>query len=158
MHHVGPENDSPGSEHIINILLDDDPRPVRVQAWGGTNTVAQALWRLRESHSEADFRKAVGKVRIYAIADQDSTIWWIRDEAPEALLILNYQFVAINYQHEGHPYSDSDLFSEAWMREHVKEDHGPLGAAYPQDYFSEGDSPAFFYLIANGLRAVEPLD
>ncbi|TNF42464.1 MAG: DUF1593 domain-containing protein, partial [Bacteroidetes bacterium] len=30
--------------------------------------------------------------------------------------------------------------------------HGPLGALYPQDYVSEGDSPAFLYSIANGLR------
>lgn len=155
MHEVGPDHDSPGSQHIIDVLLDDDPRPVWVQAWGGTNTIAQALWRLRESHSGTDFQKAVDKIRIYAIADQDSTIWWIRDEVPDALLILNYQFVSINYQHEGHPYSDSHLFSKEWMQEHVKEDHGPLGAAYPQEYFSEGDSPAFFYLIANGLRATE---
>ena len=157
MHEVGPENDTPGSQHIIDVLLDEDPRPVWLQAWGGTNTIAQALWRLRQFYSEAEFRRAVEKARIYAIADQDSTIWWIRNEVPEVPLVLNYQFTAINYQHEGHPYSDDPMFSKTWMREHVKEGHGVLGDAYPQDYFSEGDSPAFFHLIDTGLRSTEHL-
>lgn len=157
MHEVGPNNDTPGSQHIIDVLLDKDPRPVWLQAWGGTNTIAQALWRLRESYSESDFQRAVKKARIYAIADQDQTIWWIRDEVPQATLVLNYQFTAINYQHEGHPYSDHPMFSKAWMQENIKKNHGKLGAAYPQEYFSEGDSPAFFHLIDTGLRSTEHL-
>ena len=38
------------------------------------------------------------------------------------------------------------------IEHHVKTGHGPLGALYPQDYVSEGDSPAFLYSIQNGLR------
>ncbi|MEM6645224.1 MAG: nucleoside hydrolase-like domain-containing protein [Bacteroidota bacterium] len=157
MHTVGPKNDTPGSRHIIDVLLDDDPRPVWVQAWGGTNTIAQALWRLQQSYTPTQIQQAFAKIRIYAIAAQDSTIWWIRDEVPSVPLVLNGQFMAVNYQHEGHPYSDHAIFSEAWMREHVKEGHGPLGAAYPQAYFSEGDSPSFFHLIDTGLRSTEDL-
>jgi hypothetical protein len=37
----------------------------------------------------------------------------------------------------------------------VKENHGNYGKLYAQKYFSEGDSPAFFHLINNGLRAHE---
>ena len=33
--------------------------------------------------------------------------------------------------------------------------HGPLGALYPQDYVSEGDSPAFLWALKNGLRNYE---
>ncbi|MCM1982972.1 DUF1593 domain-containing protein, partial [Lyngbya confervoides] len=157
LHEVGPENDTPGSQHIIDVLLDDDPRPVWLQAWGGTNTIAQALWRLRESYSVDEVERAIAKARIYAISDQDETIWWIRDEFPEVPLVLNYQFTAINYDHQGHPYSDDPMFSPEWMRTNVKEGHGPLGAAYPQAYFSEGDSPAFFHLIDTGLRSSENL-
>ena len=42
-----------------------------------------------------------------------------------------------------------------FIRDHVKTGHGPLGALYPQDYVSEGDSPAFFYSLPNGLRNAE---
>ncbi len=155
LHSVGPGHDTPGSRRIVEVLLDDDPRPVWLQAWGGTNTIAQALWRLRESHPGDRARRALDKARIFAISDQDSTLWWIRDQLPETPLILSYQFTAINYQHEGHPYSDSDFFSRQWTTAHMKEGHGPLGAAYPQSYFSEGDSPAFFHVIGTGLRSTE---
>jgi hypothetical protein len=33
-------SDTPGSDKIVEILLDDDPRPVYIQAWGGGNTAA----------------------------------------------------------------------------------------------------------------------
>ena len=39
-----------------------------------------------------------------------------------------------------------------FIENEVKKNHGPLGKLYPQDYVSEGDSPAFLYSIANGLR------
>jgi hypothetical protein len=39
-----------------------------------------------------------------------------------------------------------------FIENNVKKNHGPLGSLYPQDYVSEGDSPAFLYSIANGLR------
>jgi len=155
LHKVGADCDTEGSDHIISILLKDDPRPVWTLAWGGTNTIAQALWRLKESYSKEDFEKAVDKIRIYAIAEQDSTIQWIKNNVPEAMLILDYQFMVINYQHEGHPYSDHEIFSENWLTRNIKINHGALGEMYPQTYQSEGDSPSFFHLINNGLRSLE---
>lgn len=147
--------DTEGSEHIINILLDNDPQPVWVQAWGGTNTIAQALWRLKESYTKEEYDYAISKLRIFSIADQDSTFYWIRDELPEVFLLMDHQFTALNYEHEGHPYTDHYIFSEEWMNENVKTNHSDFGAHYPQNYFSEGDSPAFFHLIMNGLRSTE---
>ena len=42
---VGDGKASPGSELIIEAVdKKDDPRPVWIAAWGGMNTVAQALW------------------------------------------------------------------------------------------------------------------
>lgn len=32
---------TPGSELIREKILDDDPRPLYIQVWGGTNTIAQ---------------------------------------------------------------------------------------------------------------------
>ena len=40
---VGEGHDTPGSELIIRAVDSKDPRPVWVNAWGGMNTVAQAL-------------------------------------------------------------------------------------------------------------------
>jgi hypothetical protein len=37
------DRDTPGSNLIRAKLLDDDPRPLYLQAWGGTNTIARAL-------------------------------------------------------------------------------------------------------------------
>jgi hypothetical protein len=60
----------------------------------------------------------------------------------------------------------SDAFNATWayriqtntkdfVTNHVKNNHGPLGALYPQTYISEGDSPSYFYSINNGLRSYE---
>ena len=155
MHEVGPLNDSPGSEQIVRVLLRDDPRPVWLLAWGGTNTIAQALWRLKTSLPDSLSAAAFAKTFVYAIAFQDETTPWIRNNLPEVTLILSYQYVAMNYEHKGHPLSNAEIFDPEWMTENVKEGHGPLGAAYPQNYFSEGDSPTFLHLVDNGLRSAE---
>ncbi len=39
-----------------------------------------------------------------------------------------------------------------WLRKHITTGHGPLCAAYPQDYTSEGDTPSYMPLINNGLE------
>jgi hypothetical protein len=144
-----------GAKHIINILLDGNPEPVWVQAWGGTNTIAQALSVLRRDYSEKEINGALEKLWIFAIADQDKTSDWIRENFPKVKYIRSHQFVALNYQHEGHPYSNHYIFDNEWTTKNVKENHGNYGKLYAQKYFSEGDSPAFFHLINNGLRAHE---
>jgi len=39
-----------GSEWIKKILLDENPQPVYLQIWGGTNTVARALKSIEETY------------------------------------------------------------------------------------------------------------
>ena len=154
LHFTGPL-ETEGARHIIRVLLDEDPRPVWVQAWGGTNTIAQALSVLRRDYSPQQLEKAINKIKIFAIADQDETSEWIRENFPKLFYIRSHQFTALNYQHEGHPYSNHPIFDEEWTTKNVKENHGEYGKLYAQKYFSEGDSPAFFHLIGNGLRADE---
>ena len=44
---------TPGSELIVKVLLDEtDSRPVWLQAWGGTNTIARALKTIEEKYPE----------------------------------------------------------------------------------------------------------
>ena len=44
---IGEGNDSPGSDLLIRLADEDDPRPIYVAAWGGANTLAQAIWRVK---------------------------------------------------------------------------------------------------------------
>ena len=46
---VGKGQDSEGSEWIIKTLEETDPRPLYVSVWGGANTLAQALFKLKET-------------------------------------------------------------------------------------------------------------
>ena len=42
--------DTPGSDKIVEVLLEDDPRPVYIQAWGGGNTAARAFYKLKTQY------------------------------------------------------------------------------------------------------------
>ena len=51
--------------------------------------MAQALWKVRAYRSEEDVSRFVGRLRVHAIGDQDSTSAWIRSEFPELFYIHN---------------------------------------------------------------------
>ncbi len=160
-HGIGPDRDTAGSERIVASLLSDDPRPVWIQAWGGTNTIAQALYRIRESHPGA-LEQAVRKVRLYAIAVQEREEHdsgpWIRAHFPGVTFIRNASqfWRSIAYAKDRrNPLADHEMYTEEWLTKHVKTGHGPLGPLYEMSYQSEGDSPAFFHLMPVGLRGTE---
>lgn len=156
---VGDNKDTPGSNHIVNVLLDNDPRPVWVQAWGGTNTLAQAMYRIMTSHP-AELPRVVKKVKLYSIHNQDAgtkSLDWMRDTFPEMLILKNMQmFFWIAY--EEFRGIEFNYFSSSWMNGHVRKNHGALGTHYPNrdgSFISEGDSPSWFHLIDTGLRSTE---
>lgn len=148
-----PFQDTPGSELIIETLLDADPRPVFVPAWGGANTQAQALWKLKQTVSETEFQRAVKKIRIYCVSFQDSAGIWIANNIPEATIVQAGSWHQTWNYHPQPKQPHKDVMSEDWLEDNVKKGHGPLGAWYPQKNVSEGDSPSFFELINNGLGA-----
>ena len=157
MEGIGAGKDTPGSNHIVSVLLDDDPRPVWLQAWGGVNNIAQALYRLRESHPE-QLDAALDKVRIYAIARQDQVWSWIYCNFPTVQFIQNnHQFWrVIAYDHDRqNPVQNHPVFGAEWLKENITTGHGPLSAQYLSDVQEEGDSPAFFHFINTGLRSTE---
>lgn len=45
------DHDTDGSNLIRSLLLDADPRPLYLQAWGGTNTIARALKSIEDQFS-----------------------------------------------------------------------------------------------------------
>ena len=83
---VGPDKMSPGAELIMRAADRDDPRPLWVTAWGGANTLAQALLHVRATRTPAQLEQFVSKLRVYAISDQDDAGPWIRREFPTLLL------------------------------------------------------------------------
>lgn len=143
---VGEGKDSPGSELIIAAVdKKGDDRPVWVIAWGGTNTIAQAIWKVRHTRSESEFKRFLGKIRIYDILGQDDAGAWIAHNFPDVLYIRNK-----------HVYGWQS--SDEWVREHIQS-HGSLGKVYPNRvWVFEGDSPSFLYLYANGLNVPDSVD
>ena len=96
---IGENNDSQGSNLLIRLADEDDPRPIYVAAWGGANTLAQAIWRVKQTRSAEELKRFVRKFRIYTITDQDmqynmrmnraySSHMWLRKDFSDDLLFI----------------------------------------------------------------------
>lgn len=145
---IDPSNwpDTPGSDKIVEVLLEDDPRLIYIQAWGGGNTAARAFFKLKTQYPD-DYERAVSKVVMYNIWYQDGAGTYIERYHPKVTMLISYYFSGTwAYGDQRYTYQFID---------DVKKNMGPLGALYPQTYVSEGDSPSFLYSIDNGLRSHE---
>ena len=61
------EEETAGSQLIVEVLLDDtDERPIWLQAWGGTNTIARALKTIEDEHPER-MAEVAKKIRFFFI-------------------------------------------------------------------------------------------
>ena len=89
---IGEGNDSPGSEMLIRLADEDDPRPIYVAAWGGANTLAQAIWRVKQTRSAEELKRFVRKFRIYTITDQDMQYNMRMDRAYSSHMWLRREF------------------------------------------------------------------
>ena len=159
---VGEDKDSQGSEWIIKILEEKDDRPLWICVWGGPNTLAQALYRIRKIKPESDAKSLIDKLRIYTISDQDDSGIWIRKNFPDLFYIVspggyeNSTWGAITQFVKG---INNEKISNSWLAQNIQQSHGPLGAEYPDvAYGMEGDTPSFLLLIPNGLNASEHPD
>ncbi|MDX6848738.1 DUF1593 domain-containing protein [Gilvimarinus sp. SDUM040013] len=140
MEGAGKGKDSEGSNLIVTLVENDDPRPVWINAWGGANTIAQAFWKVNATRSKGDLDKFVSKVRVYDILGQDDSGSWIAKTFPNVTYIRNADGV-YGWAPE-----------KAWTAEHVQS-HGPIGSLYPTSkWATEGDSPAFLHLASRGLN------
>ena len=86
---VGKGCDSEGSELIINALKKNDSRPLWISVWGGVNTLAQALWKIKNNYKPAEVQRLISKLRVYTISDQDDSGIWIRKNFPELFYIVS---------------------------------------------------------------------
>lgn len=157
---VGDGKDSEGSDWIIKTLEEDDERPLWISTWGGVNTLAQALYKIEKTKSKKEAKRLMSKLRVYTISDQDDSGIWIRNNFPNLFYIVspgdNYgtaTWTGINSVVKG---IDNTSISNRWIAENIQENHGPLGAVYPDVAWGvEGDTPAFLSLIPNGLNNAE---
>ena len=156
---IGESNDSPGSDLLIRLADEADERPIYVAAWGGANTLAQAIWRVKQTRSAEELKRFVKKFRIYTITDQDmqfnmridraySSHQWLRKEFADDL-----QFI----WDEGTWQEQCELGKRSWQlhASHIQ-GKGALGKEYPDYKWGvEGDTPSFLYVMPNGLNDPE---
>ncbi|MHC4457924.1 MAG: DUF1593 domain-containing protein [Planctomycetota bacterium] len=155
------KKDTPGSDRIVEVLLDDKPGPVYLQAWGGTNTIARALWKIQHEHPEQT-KKVSQKAIIYIILDQDETFRkYIQPNWPDIQVLGSFrQFETVAYDwQEIIPEDEQQYYDADWMKSNILKSHGPLCASYEAHedgrFRSEGDTPAFWHQIDVGLRSME---
>ncbi len=157
---VGDGKDSEGSDWIIKVLEEKDDRPLWISVWGGVNTLAQSLDKIKKTKSKKETKRLISKLRVYTISDQDDSGLWIRNNFPNLFYIVspgdyyaNATWTGINSFIKG---IDNSTISNSWIAENIQQNHGPLGAEYPDVAWGvEGDTPAFLSLIPNGLNESE---
>ncbi|HEU4389875.1 MAG TPA: DUF1593 domain-containing protein, partial [Blastocatellia bacterium] len=136
---VGPDKMSPGAEAIIRAVDRPDSRPVWISVWGGANTLAQALSRVRTSRTSAEVDKFVAKLRVSAISDQDDAGPWIRREFPNLFYVVKpsapdggeygyatWTGISGDIYYRNCAGADSTLVTNEWLDEHIR-GKGPLG-------------------------------
>ena len=156
---IGEGNDSPGSEKLICLADEDDPRPIYVAAWGGANTLAQAIWRVKQTRTVDEVSDFVRKFRLFTITDQDmqysmrmdraySSHMWLRKDFQDDL-----QFI----WDEGAWQEQCELGKQHWAQhQQYIQGKGALGKEYPTYKWGvEGDTPSFLYVMPNGLNDPE---
>lgn len=167
MRGVGSGRDSAASEALIAAVDRPDPRPLWVSVWGGANVLAQALWKVEHTRTPEQLKAFAARLRVYSISDQDDTGPWLRSRFPSLFWIASihafshYSGAAWTgmsgeeFYHFSGP--DSSKVSHQWLAEHIRK--GPLGSLYPDyKFIMEGDTPAFLYLLNNGVNSPEHPD
>ncbi len=157
---VGDGMDSEGSEWIIKVLEEKDERPLWISVWGGANTLAQALNKIKRTKGKTEARELISKLRVYTISDQDDSGIWIRNNFPDLFFIVSpgddygsATWTGINGFVRG---INNEVISNSWLRKNIQQDHGPLGVEYPDVAWGmEGDTPSWLNLIPNGLSEPE---
>ncbi len=154
---INENNDSPGSDLIIQLADEKDNRPLWITVWGGGNTLAQAIWRVQQSQSSEELKTFLHKLRVYTITDQDrdqktdfaiSSHQWMRREFEKDLFFI-WDECAWKFQ--------NGTGRENWEEYATQiQNHGNLGSVYPKyKYGVEGDTPSFLYVLPNGLNNPE---
>ncbi len=129
--------DTPGSDLIKTLLLDDEPGPVYLLAWGGQSTIARALKSIHEQYSAtpewpAIYKKVSSKAILSPSGDQDdSYATYIHPNWPDIrLLPAGVGGVPLGYEAQATVSAeDTVYYSTDWTRESISS-QGAFGALY----------------------------
>jgi hypothetical protein len=132
--------DTDGSRLIEALILDNDPRPLYLQAWGGTNTIARALRSIEEQYSSssqwATLKQSIShKVVITASGFQDETyddyiapVWPRLQVRASSVAWTAYNCNKNSTGNVRGLPDDHVYFTGAWIRENIQT--GPYGKLY----------------------------
>ena len=136
------DHDTPGSDLIKDLLLDNDPRPLYLQAWGGTNTIARALKSIQDQYSSSPEWSRIqdkidAKAVILASGFQDQTY---PDYIAKQWPAVRVEQLSAGYATWGYNCArgttgnvrglpqDRVYFAGAWIKHNIQV--GPLGSLY----------------------------
>ncbi len=128
--------DSPGSELIKELILDNKPGQLFITAWGGHSTIARALKSIQDEFEyttqwEAIQNKVNRKVILLPSGDQDDTY--------ASYIKLNWPGIEYRRFEDGPRYGygaqiraseeNAQYLTPSWMKENIL-DQGPMGSLY----------------------------
>lgn len=134
------DHDTDGSDLIKSLILDHDPRPLYLQAWGGTNTIARALKSIEEQFMKrndwVDLKAKVSeKVIILASGFQDETYdnyisitWPELQVRSSGVPWTTYNCANINSEPARKTLDNRIYFEGDWIRQYIQT--GPYGKLY----------------------------
>ncbi len=136
---TGPGKSTAGSRLILAAAKKPDPRPLHIVINGGGNTLAQALHDFRATHSPAEVKALLARLRVFDNGGQDDAGAWIAHEFPDLHFIRgltqNRAFGGPTNAklgpHVWKPFPYSPAGQDAWFEENVRTRHGPLGSRHP---------------------------
>jgi hypothetical protein len=128
--------DTPGSDLIRSLMLDDNREPLYITAWGGQSTIARALKSIEDQYENTSAwpavrAKVLSKVILLPSADQDDTYAkYIKPNWPE----IDYRQMGRgpNYSYGaqlGATPENVVYTTSSWIKENVTS-RGPLGSYY----------------------------
>ncbi|KFL45664.1 hypothetical protein IL54_1075 [Sphingobium sp. ba1] len=138
--------DTPGSDLIKTVLLDDDDAPVYLHAWGGQSTIARALKSIEDTYKgtirwNAIREKIIRKAVIHPSGDQDDTYAkYIKPHWPEIRYQLTLDAVNLSYfAHDAVSADDALYFSAPWTQKNIS---------------ARGRAGSFYYVWGDGRQMV----
>ncbi len=166
---IGEGKDTEGSNWIIQQVDKADDRPLYIAVWGGACDLAQALWKVKQTRTDAELNLFIKKLRVFFIGKQDSSNDWIIDNFPKLWLILALDRGGDKWEsgYRGMFWGgDMSTTSKEWLHKYII-GQNPLADMYPDKAstggakrnpfgaMKEGDSPSFLYFLHNGLNSPE---
>ncbi len=128
--------DTPGSDLIKSLMLDDNKEPLYITAWGGQSTIARALKSIQDQYEKTKQwpevrKKVLSKVILLPSGDQDDTYArYIKPNWPEIDYRQMGQGPNYSYFAPVNPTKENALYvTPGWVADNITS-RGPLGAYY----------------------------